>query len=602
MVERSQTNKSVVDEAMLKAFAKGQLDEATENKVVALLEKKPELQAKVAAISISPVLEKMQAHSQIIAAKSLSSQFDQTAAFPDSHVAGDSIDVPAELESLSEFRILKELGRGGMGVVYLAENKWMGNRKEVLKVLNERLLGSKEAKQRFQKEIEITASLDHPSIVRSYSVRPIKDLIVFSMEYVAGRNLFQFIHENGQLPVNVACQIAIDVCEGLQHAMLKGAVHRDIKPANIMLFRDDSKKIRAKILDFGLARVSDNQQSRGLTQDGTLLGTLEYISPEQCMDANKADIRADIYSLGCTFYHMLVGHPPFTGSTGELILAHAQKIPPTANLVNPTVPVELGDVVAKMLAKQPERRFRTPGEIVESLRPFAANRSTPITNPKTPPAPAPETHGPEMEVFRDTSVDLSRSQVIRDVASVVPATPASPTNEQFDSAPDFSLVETASEKPKLKRSLVSKIGQPKLTIPKYSQEKWILIAAGFFTFLVLAILAIGVLRIRTPNGTVVIENLPEDAEVFVDGNKVELSWDDGKAKVDVNVGKRSISVVKDGIEIEGEKVTVKSNLDSPLTLTSKPPKPVVIANDAKSGSGNIAAPFFPDFKRYASSE
>ena len=146
MVERSQTNKSVVDEAMLKAFAKGQLDEATEDKVVALLEKKPELQAKVAAISISPVLEKMQAHSQIIAAKSLSSQFDQTAAFPDSNAAGDSIDVPAELESLSEFRILKELGRGGMGVVYLAENKWMGDRKEVLKVLNERLLGSKEAK------------------------------------------------------------------------------------------------------------------------------------------------------------------------------------------------------------------------------------------------------------------------------------------------------------------------------------------------------------------------------------------------------------------------------------------------------------------------
>ena len=232
-MKKKSAHSQVVDESMLKAFAKGQLDEATEDKVVAFLERKPELQAKVAAISIGPVVEKMRAHSQIIAAKSLSSQLDQR---PDAKASESAspIDVPAELEALSEFKIIKELGRGGMGIVYLAENKWMGNRKEVLKVLNERLLGSDEAKQRFQKEIEITASLDHPSIVKSHSVRPINDLIVFSMEYVAGKNLHQFIHENGELPVHVACRIAIDVCDGLQHAMLKGAVHRDIKPANIL--------------------------------------------------------------------------------------------------------------------------------------------------------------------------------------------------------------------------------------------------------------------------------------------------------------------------------------------------------------------------------
>ena len=251
MSNPSREQKSVVDEAMLKAFAKGQLDEATENKVVALLEKKPELQAKVAAISIGPVLEKMLAHSQIIESKSLSSQLDRTFDSTSGSKSKKPIDVPAELEAISEFKIVKELGRGGMGVVYLAENKWMGNRKEVLKILNDRLLGSEDAKQLFQKEIEITASLDHPAIVRSYSVRPINDLIVFSMEYVAGKNLHQFIAENGCLPVNIACQIAIDVCDGLNHAMKKGAIHRDIKPANIMLFRDESRKIRAKILDFG---------------------------------------------------------------------------------------------------------------------------------------------------------------------------------------------------------------------------------------------------------------------------------------------------------------------------------------------------------------
>ena len=577
MVERSQTNKSVVDEAMLKAFAKGQLDEATENKVVSLLEKKPELQAKVAAISIGPVIEKMQAHSQIIAAKSLSSQLDQGPPTVDLSGAAESIDVPRELESLSEFRILKELGRGGMGVVYLAENKWMGDRKEVLKVLNERLLGSKEAKDRFQKEIEITASLDHPSIVRSYSVRPVKDLIVFSMEYVAGRNLHQFIHENGQLPIPVACQIAIDVCDGLQHAMQKGAVHRDIKPANIMLFRDDSKKIRAKILDFGLARVSDNQQSRGLTQDGTLLGTLEYISPEQCMDANKADIRADIYSLGCTFYHMLVGHPPFTGSTGELILAHAQKIPPNVNLVNLAVPVELGAVIARMLAKQPDRRFQTPGDVAAKLTSFSSK--IPPRESSNVESLAPDTKVP-FAAMQDTSVEVRT-----DPQSAIPhAIPISTAATQQKVAVPESIVSLPAD------FAVSSKPKPRIKPSRFSR-RWVQVASGFMSLVLVGAIALGiVLTIRTPNGTVVIENLPEQADVLVDGNEVDLRWDDGKAHVTAQVGDRQVEIVQNGNRIQGEKVTVFRDgqtpvvirVDQPTTENSnsiKSSAPPVLSND-----------------------
>ena len=560
--------KPVVDEAMLRQFAHGQLDEDTEDKIVALLEKKPELQAKVAAISIDPVIQKMRAHSQVVAARSLSSQFTES---QDSTKGTESeatapLDIPAELESLSEFRVIKELGRGGMGVVYLAQNKWMGNRKEVLKVLNERLIGNEDAKLRFQKEIEITAKLDHPTIVKSHSVRPLESVIVFSMEYVQGKNAFDFISENGKLPVNVACGIAMDVCAGLQHAMKKGAVHRDIKPTNIMLFRGEDKKIHAKILDFGLARVASSGQSRGLTQDGTLLGTLEYIAPEQSLDANKADIRADIYSLGCTLYHMLVGHPPFSGSIGELIMAHSQTLAPSVNLVQPSVPAELGNVVAKMLAKQPDRRFQTPNEVADALKPFlrtSASNSL-MDLPAGKPA-APETTGPEAEAFRDTSVDIKvpHQNQIQMEKSIRP-TPV--THEQFEATAEAALTQISvsagakSLSPRRRPTLSSRI-------PKFSKPTWVLIATGLFVAMILGGLAFSILKIKTPNGTIVIENLPKDAEVLVDGDRVDISWDSGKARLTASAGEREIRVVRNGLEVESEKkILVKSNSETAFVV------------------------------------
>ena len=560
--------KPVVDEAMLRQFAHGQLDEDTEDKIVALLEKKPELQAKVAAISIDPVIQKMRAHSQIVAARSLSSQFTEShdATKETEPEATAPLDIPAELESLSEFRVIKELGRGGMGVVYLAQNKWMGNRKEVLKVLNERLIGNEDAKLRFQKEIEITAKLDHPTIVKSHSVRPLESVIVFSMEYVQGKNAFDFISENGKLPVNVACGIAMDVCAGLQHAMKKGAVHRDIKPTNIMLFRGEDKKIHAKILDFGLARVASSGQSRGLTQDGTLLGTLEYIAPEQSLDANKADIRADIYSLGCTLYHMLVGHPPFSGSIGELIMAHSQTLAPSVNLVQPSVPAELGNVVAKMLAKQPDRRFQTPNEVADALKPFlrtSASNSL-MDLPAGKPA-APETTGPEAEAFRDTSVDIKvpHQNQIQMEKSIRP-TPV--THEQFEATAEAALTQISvsagakSLSPRRRPTLSSRI-------PKFSKPTWVLIATGLFVAMILGGLAFSILKIKTLNGTIVIENLPKDAEVLVDGDRVDVSWDSGKARLTASAGEREIRVVRNGLEVESEKkISVKSNSETAFVV------------------------------------
>ena len=386
------------------------------------------------------------------------------------------------------------------------------------------------------------------------------------MEYVAGKNLHQFIHENGHLPVNVACQITIDVCDGLQHAMKKGAIHRDIKPANIMLFRDDTKKIRAKILDFGLARVSNNQQSRGLTKDGTLLGTLEYISPEQCMDANKADIRADIYSLGCTLYHMLVGHPPFTGSTGELVLAHSQKIPPTANLVKPTVPVELGDIVATMLAKQSERRQQAPIDVAKQLKPFLTRKSKNSSDSLSTTL-EPETKAP-VAARQDTSVEIKNPQ-----KQIPKAIPISKLNSPMRSIPIPAAVSIIAES--VQESQLEPISKPQT-----SRKSWWRVAAGILSLVLLALIALGiVITIRTPNGTIVIENLPEDANVLVDGNKVDIVWDDGKANIQVEAGERSVSVLKDGIEVSGQTVTVGGNRESQIIVTRQIEEPAEESTD-----------------------
>jgi len=191
------------------------------------------------------------------------------------------------------------------------------------------------------------------------------------MEYIDGEDLAKMVKSRGPLPVVHACYFIYQAALGLQHAHERGMVHRDIKPANL-IFATEGKKGVVKVLDFGLAKVtSEGQTDSGLTREGQMLGTPDYIAPEQIRDAQSADIRADIYSLGCTFYHLLTGGPPFRGDhLWDLYQAHFSMEAGPLNLVRPEVPVELAAVVAKMMAKQAGRRFQTPGEVARALTPF----------------------------------------------------------------------------------------------------------------------------------------------------------------------------------------------------------------------------------------
>ena len=279
-------------------------------------------------------------------------------------------ELPPELATNDQYTILRELGRGGMGVVYLAHNTML-DRLEVLKVLNKERLDRGGAYERFRGEMRAAARLNHPNVVTAYTALQWGNLLVFAMEHIDGQDLARVVKSRGPVPIARACQFVHDAALGLQHAHERGMVHRDIKPANLMYTRQ-GKGWTVKILDFGLAKATSEQPVDGsLTRDGQMLGTVDYIAPEQAVDAKRADVRADIYSLGCTLYHLLSGGPPFEGtSLASIVLAHQSKEPRPLNLVRPEVPVELAAVVHKMMAKDPHRRYQAPEEVSKALRPF----------------------------------------------------------------------------------------------------------------------------------------------------------------------------------------------------------------------------------------
>ena len=229
------------------------------------------------------------------------------------------------------------------------------DRPVALKLIRGDLLGNAALVERFRREVKSAARLaSHPNIVAAYDAEQAGETHMLVMEFIEGTDLAREVDRRGPLPVGEACDYARQAALGLQHAFEEGMVHRDIKPQNLMR----TTRGRIKILDFGLARFASEIGSQGgLTAEGMVLGSADYIAPEQIHDPHAADIRADIYSLGCTLYFLLAGRPPFPG--GGLIqklLAHSEKTPRPLAEVRPEVPAELSRVVERMMAKDPSLR------------------------------------------------------------------------------------------------------------------------------------------------------------------------------------------------------------------------------------------------------
>lgn len=266
---------------------------------------------------------------------------------------------------LGKYKLLGHLGAGGMSSVYLAEHTVM-NRRVALKVLPKNRVNDTSYLGRFRREAQAAAVLDHRNIVRAYDIDNENDIHYLVMEFIDGRDLHGMVKSEGPLDFALAADYIAQAAEGLQHAHEAGLVHRDVKPANLLI---DSRGT-IKVSDLGLARFDDAEAaSLTMEHNENVLGTADYVAPEQALDSHKADSRADIYSLGCTLYYLLTGHPPFPdGSLSQRLLLHQTQEPPDILLDRPDAPSELLAICRRMMLKSAADRYQSMAEVAEALR------------------------------------------------------------------------------------------------------------------------------------------------------------------------------------------------------------------------------------------
>jgi eukaryotic-like serine/threonine-protein kinase len=273
---------------------------------------------------------------------------------------------------LGKYKLLRMLGSGGMSSVYLAEHVLM-QRRVAIKVLPKNRVTDTSYLARFHREAQAAAALDHRNIVRAYDVDNEGDLHYLVMEYVEGCDLQQLVKKKGPLKTGDAVEYIRQAAEGLAHAHEAGLIHRDVKPANLLV---DGKNV-VKVLDLGLARFTDDDRASLTVQyDENVLGTADYLAPEQALDSHGVDARADIYSLGCSLYYLLMGNPPFPdGTLPQRLMAHQKQQPPSIRSKRNDVPDDLIDICARMMAKKRDERYQSAVEVAAALADWQAAHS-----------------------------------------------------------------------------------------------------------------------------------------------------------------------------------------------------------------------------------
>jgi serine/threonine protein kinase len=279
---------------------------------------------------------------------------------PDATTTASAADLSGR--TLGEFEVLRKIGSGGMGQVYLARQLSL-KRQVALKLLRKDLANNPTAMQRFEAEAQAIATLNHPNIVQVYGAGESDGLRYMALEYVDGRNLREHLARKGPPELPVAMSIMKQIAAALQKAHEQGLVHRDIKPENILV----TKKVEVKVTDFGLSRFFNDPGAVNLTQSGVTLGTPLYLSPEQAQ-GKAVDHRSDLYSFGVTCYHLLAGEPPFKGASAvEVALKHITEVPKPLESLRPDLPPELSAMVNKLMSKRPEERHQSARDVLRDL-------------------------------------------------------------------------------------------------------------------------------------------------------------------------------------------------------------------------------------------
>jgi serine/threonine protein kinase len=318
--------------------------------------------------------------------------------------------------TLGRYKLLERIGIGGMGQVFLAEHMHMRKRTAV-KVLPPTKATDPVALARFYREARVAASLEHENVVHTFDIDQDGPLHFLVMEYVDGTTLLEIVKRFGPLSLARAAHYIRQTAIGLEYAHRHGMIHRDIKPGNIILDRQGT----AKLLDMGLARFyRDDQDNITIKYDDkNVLGTADYVAPEQTRDSRNIDIRADIYGLGGSFYFVLTGQPPFPDlSVAEKIIAHQSKKPQSIRELRPEVPPGLAKIIEKMMAKDPKERFQTPQEIVDALEAWTNETIDPPSDEEMPRLSPAAMAGPNYAA--PTRIPTSK---IRDADSVKPEEP-----------------------------------------------------------------------------------------------------------------------------------------------------------------------------------
>ncbi|MEX2111766.1 MAG: protein kinase [Pirellulales bacterium] len=285
-----------------------------------------------------------------------------------------------EGDQLGQFLLQKFIGGGGMGVVFRALDTTL-NREVAVKVLSRDQSADDEALRRFRNEAQSAARLNHENIARVHYVGEDRGVHYIVFEFIEGINLRDRVEQIGPLPLGEAVSYTYQITQALDHASQRDVIHRDIKPSNVLITPDG----KAKLVDMGLARLNQVAHAdNDLTASGVTLGTFDYISPEQARDPRSADVRSDMYSLGCSVFYMLTGQPPFPdGTVLQKLLQHQGDTPPDPRTIRPELPVEITWLLARMLAKNPAQRFQLPSELADELAKLSQKLGLPLIAPPT---------------------------------------------------------------------------------------------------------------------------------------------------------------------------------------------------------------------------